>query len=40
MLAQLTADFAWPFAWGVRWFFFAALLGSAALYGQWRLSEL
>jgi len=40
MLAQLTADFSWPFAWGVRWLFFAALLGSAALYGQWRLSDL
>jgi hypothetical protein len=40
MLAQLTADFSWPFSWGVRWLFFAALLGSAALYGQWRLSEL
>jgi hypothetical protein len=39
MLAQLTADFSWPFAWGVRWLFFVALFGSAALYGQWRLSD-
>jgi hypothetical protein len=40
MLAQLTGDFSWPFAWGVRWLFFAALLGSGALYGRWRLSDL
>jgi hypothetical protein len=40
MLAQVTADFSWPFAWGVRWLFFAALLGSGALYTQWRLSDL
>jgi hypothetical protein len=40
MLAQLSADFSWPFAWGVRWLFFAALLGSGALYTQWRLSDL
>jgi hypothetical protein len=38
-LAQLSAEFSWPLAWGVRWAFFAALIGCGASYAQWRLSE-
>ncbi|MFL5953211.1 MAG: hypothetical protein ACJ76I_03775 [Gaiellaceae bacterium] len=39
-LAQLTAEFSWPFAWGVRWAFFAVLIASATSYVQWRVADL